>query len=81
MRSNFYRKVIQIVVFLFAGMYSIFVEHFMVRDVKYIWQTISYQELRLVLKVSDFFVQMHKMALERFKLNLTFIRNLAQSEK
>lgn len=33
-----------------SGMYSIFVEHFMVRDVKYIWQNISYQELRTVLK-------------------------------
>lgn len=34
-----------------SGMYTIFVEHFMIRDVKYIWQNISYQELRQILKV------------------------------
>ncbi|XP_017062191.1 chloride channel protein 2 isoform X7 [Drosophila ficusphila] len=33
-----------------SGMYSIFVEDFMVRDVKYIWHGISYQKLKEVLK-------------------------------
>ncbi|KAM7361716.1 chloride channel protein 2 isoform 3-T3 [Cochliomyia hominivorax] len=33
-----------------SGMYSIYVEDFMVRDVKYIWQGISYQKLKEVLK-------------------------------
>lgn len=33
-----------------SGMYNIFVEDFMVRDVKFIWQTISYQSLKNVLK-------------------------------
>lgn len=33
-------------------MYTIFVEHFMVKDVKYIWQNISYQELKSVLKAN-----------------------------
>lgn len=33
-----------------SGMYNIFVEHFMVRDVKFIWQTISYQALKNILK-------------------------------
>lgn len=31
-------------------MYSFFVEDFMVKKVKYIWQTISYQKLKHVLK-------------------------------
>lgn len=31
-------------------MYSFFVEDFMVKEVKYIWQTISYQKLKQVLK-------------------------------
>ncbi|KAH8358432.1 hypothetical protein KR093_000226 [Drosophila rubida] len=35
-----------------SGMYSIFVEDFMVRDVKYIWHGISYQKLKEVLKVN-----------------------------
>ncbi|XP_032289453.1 chloride channel protein 2 isoform X9 [Drosophila virilis] len=35
-----------------SGMYSIFVEDFMVRDVKYIWQGISYQKLKEVLKIN-----------------------------
>lgn len=34
-----------------AAMYNIFVEHFMVRDVKFIWQKISYAELKSVLRV------------------------------
>lgn len=38
------------------GMYSFFVEHFMVSDVKYIWQNISYQRLKLVLKVRKQFL-------------------------
>lgn len=33
-----------------SGMYSIYVEDFMVRDVKYIWHGISYQKLKEVLK-------------------------------
>lgn len=33
-----------------SGMYNIFAEDFMVRDVKFIWQTISYQSLKNVLK-------------------------------
>ncbi|XP_065355136.1 chloride channel protein 2 isoform X2 [Calliphora vicina] len=33
-----------------SGMYSIYVEDFMVREVKYIWQGISYQKLKEVLK-------------------------------
>uniref|UniRef100_A0A1I8P555 Uncharacterized protein n=1 Tax=Stomoxys calcitrans TaxID=35570 RepID=A0A1I8P555_STOCA len=33
-----------------SGMYSIYVEDFMVRDVKYIWQGITYQRLKEVLK-------------------------------
>ncbi|XP_055299959.1 chloride channel protein 2 isoform X4 [Sitodiplosis mosellana] len=33
-----------------SGMYNTFVEDFMVRDVKFIWQTISYQSLKNVLK-------------------------------
>lgn len=33
-----------------SGMYNIFVEDFMVRDVKFIWQTITYQSLKNVLK-------------------------------
>ncbi|XP_036675557.3 chloride channel protein 2 isoform X7 [Drosophila suzukii] len=35
-----------------SGMYSIFVEDFMVRDVKYIWYGISYQKLKEVLKLN-----------------------------
>ncbi|KAL9890912.1 chloride channel protein 2 isoform 6-T12 [Glossina fuscipes fuscipes] len=35
-----------------SGMYSIYVEDFMVRDVKYIWQGISYQKLKEVLKAN-----------------------------
>ncbi|XP_043652471.1 chloride channel protein 2 isoform X6 [Drosophila teissieri] len=35
-----------------SGMYSIFVEDFMVRDVKYIWHGISYQKLKEVLKLN-----------------------------
>ncbi|XP_032593473.1 chloride channel protein 2 isoform X3 [Drosophila grimshawi] len=35
-----------------SGMYSIFVEDFMVRDVKYIWHGISYQKLKEVLKIN-----------------------------
>ncbi|XP_034663623.1 chloride channel protein 2 isoform X7 [Drosophila subobscura] len=35
-----------------SGMYSIFVEDFMVRDVKYIWHGISYQKLKEVLKTN-----------------------------
>ncbi|XP_030373593.1 chloride channel protein 2 isoform X6 [Scaptodrosophila lebanonensis] len=35
-----------------SGMYSIFVEDFMVRDVKYIWYGISYQKLKEVLKAN-----------------------------
>lgn len=35
-----------------SGMYSIYVEDFMVRDVKYIWQGISYQRLKEVLKAN-----------------------------
>lgn len=34
-----------------SGMYNIFVEHFMVRDVKFIWQSISYAALKNILKV------------------------------
>lgn len=33
-----------------SGMYNIFVEDFMVKDVKCIWQTISYQNLKTILK-------------------------------
>lgn len=33
-----------------SGMYNIFVEDFMLRDVKCIWQSISYQSLKTVLK-------------------------------
>jgi len=33
-----------------VGMYNIYVEDFMVRDVKYIWHGISYQELKNILK-------------------------------
>ncbi|GAB1862599.1 Chloride channel protein 2 [Camponotus japonicus] len=33
-----------------SGMYNIYVEDFMVRDVKYIWHGISYQELKNILK-------------------------------
>ncbi|XP_063984517.1 chloride channel protein 2 isoform X4 [Diachasmimorpha longicaudata] len=33
-----------------SGMYNIYVEDFMVRDVKYIWHGISYQELKDTLK-------------------------------
>lgn len=32
-------------------MYNICVEHFMVRDVKYIWRNIKYYELKSILKV------------------------------
>lgn len=35
-----------------SAMYSFFVEDFMVKDVKYIWQTISYRELKQVLKAN-----------------------------
>ncbi|XP_067615143.1 chloride channel protein 2 isoform X4 [Eurosta solidaginis] len=35
-----------------SAMYSIYVEDFMVRDVKYIWHGISYQKLKEVLKVN-----------------------------
>ncbi|XP_059609893.1 chloride channel protein 2 isoform X2 [Phlebotomus argentipes] len=35
-----------------SGMYSIHVENFMVREVKYIWQGITYQELKEVLKAN-----------------------------
>lgn len=34
-----------------SGMYNIYVEDFMVRDVKYIWKGISYQRLKEILKV------------------------------
>lgn len=33
-----------------SGMYNIFVEHFMVRDTKFIWQSITYQSLKNILK-------------------------------
>ncbi|XP_063704371.1 chloride channel protein 2 isoform X4 [Culicoides brevitarsis] len=33
-----------------SGMYNIYVEDFMVRDVKYIWKGISYQRLKEILK-------------------------------
>lgn len=33
-----------------SGMYNFFVDDFMVRDVKYIWQTISYQDLKEILR-------------------------------
>lgn len=33
-----------------SGMYNIFVEDFMLREVKCIWQTISYQSLKTILK-------------------------------
>ncbi|EZA49145.1 hypothetical protein DMN91_005253 [Ooceraea biroi] len=33
-----------------SGMYNIYVEDFMVRDVKYIWHGISYQKLKEILK-------------------------------
>lgn len=33
-----------------AGMYNVYVEDFMVRDVKYIWHGISYQRLKEILK-------------------------------
>lgn len=33
-----------------SGMYNIFVEDFMVKDVKFIWHTISYQSLKTILK-------------------------------
>ncbi|EDS40747.1 chloride channel protein 2 [Culex quinquefasciatus] len=35
-----------------SGMYNIYVEDFMVRDVKYIWKGISYQKLKEVLKAN-----------------------------
>lgn len=35
-----------------SGMYNIYVEDFMVRDVKYIWQGISYQKLKEILKAN-----------------------------
>lgn len=35
---------------LVAGMYNIYVEDFMVRDVKYIWHGITYQRLKETLK-------------------------------
>ncbi|XP_062540318.1 chloride channel protein 2-like [Armigeres subalbatus] len=35
-----------------SGMYNIFVEDFMVRDVKFIWKTISYQKLKKILKLN-----------------------------
>lgn len=35
-----------------SAMYSFFVEDFMVKDVRYIWQTISYRELKAVLKAN-----------------------------
>uniref|UniRef100_A0A1B0GIQ8 Chloride channel protein n=1 Tax=Lutzomyia longipalpis TaxID=7200 RepID=A0A1B0GIQ8_LUTLO len=35
-----------------SGMYSMHVENFMVRDVKYIWQGITYQEMKEVLKAN-----------------------------
>ncbi|KPU80158.1 uncharacterized protein Dana_GF16614, isoform G [Drosophila ananassae] len=35
-----------------SGMYSIFVEDFMVRDVKYIWKGICYQKLKEILKAN-----------------------------
>lgn len=35
-----------------SAMYSFFVEDFMVKDVRYIWQTISYRELKTVLKAN-----------------------------
>lgn len=35
-----------------SGMYSIYVEDFMVRDVKYIWQGINYQKLKEILKAN-----------------------------
>jgi chloride channel 2 len=34
-----------------AGAYNIFVENFMVKDVKYIWYGMTYKELKEVLKV------------------------------
>ncbi|XP_055541757.1 chloride channel protein 2 isoform X3 [Wyeomyia smithii] len=35
-----------------SGMYNIFVEDFMVRDVKHIWKGISYQQLKEILKAN-----------------------------
>lgn len=35
---------------IIVGMYNVYVEDFMVRDVKYIWHGISYQKLKDILK-------------------------------
>uniref|UniRef100_A0A182P7R8 Chloride channel protein n=1 Tax=Anopheles epiroticus TaxID=199890 RepID=A0A182P7R8_9DIPT len=35
-----------------SGMYNIYVEDFMVRDVRYIWKGISYQQLKEILKAN-----------------------------
>lgn len=43
-------NMILMVVFFLAGMYNIYVEDFMVRDVRYIWHGISYQKLKDILK-------------------------------
>lgn len=35
---------------MFIGIYSVYVEDFMVRDVKYIWYNMSYRDLKKVLR-------------------------------
>lgn len=35
---------------LFTAAYSVFVEHFMRRSVKYIWHGISYRQLKHIIK-------------------------------
>lgn len=45
-----------------SAMYNIYVENFMVRDVRYIWPNISYQALKSILKVfSPFQIPWNKL--------------------
>ena len=37
--------------FVWTGAYNIFVENFMVKDVKYIWYGMTYKQLKEALKV------------------------------
>jgi chloride channel 2 len=35
---------------MFLGIYNVYVEDFMIRDVKYIWYNMSYRDLKKVLR-------------------------------
>lgn len=48
--SKFENELSMIMYLYTTGMYSVYVEDFMVRDVKYIWYNMSYRDLKKVLR-------------------------------